>query len=295
MSAKGKIKVLSTTAMIDDIVGQIAGERVEHIPLITGQIDPHGYELVKGDDEKLCFADVIFYNGLGLEHGASLRYGLLKHPCAIELGKVFQENLPDALLYVGGQIDPHIWMDISLWREIVDPIAQTLARADPQASQLYYRNAEALKQKMDQEHKAICNAFRQIPQEKRYLVTSHDAFSYFTRAYLAEPNETCAQWQERFHAPEGLAPDSQLSASDIQKIVEHLIHTKVTIVFPESNVSVDSLKKIVHACRQKGLQVAICPSALYGDSMGGEGSGAENYLKMIRHDADVIIQGWQSR
>src|SRR5262249_9470431 len=99
--------------------------------------------------------------------------------------------------------------------------------------------------------------------------------------------------QKRCDAPEGLAPDGQLSASDIQKIVDHLIKYQIPIVFPESNVSRDSLKKVIHACAQKGLRVQISNEALYGDAMGPSNSDAGTYLRMIRHDANVLIEAWK--
>ncbi len=294
MRPDGKVKVLSTTAMIDDIVGRIGEDRVDHIPLINGEIDPHSYELVKGDDEKVSYAQIIFYNGLGLEHGASLRHAFASHPCAISLGNIVQHSTPESILCSEKNIDPHIWMDISLWSLIVDPIAETLSRIDPEGSELYHKNAADLKQKMLQEHLAIQKTFSDIPENKRYLVTSHDAFNYFTRAYLASPEEKeSTQWIKRCDAPEGLAPEGQLSTTDIQEIVDHLVRYQIKVVFPESNISPDSLKKIIHACRQKGLEVAISSQVLYGDAMGGKGSGAEDYLDMIRHDAAVIAKEWQ--
>ena len=86
MQDNGKVKILSTTAMIDDLVGQIGGDRVDHLVLITGEMDPHSYEMVKGDEEKFSCASLIFFNGLGFEHGASLRAQLQNHPHAIALG-----------------------------------------------------------------------------------------------------------------------------------------------------------------------------------------------------------------
>src|SRR5690348_117809 len=113
-----KVKVLSTLAMIDDVVGQIGGERIDHEPLIKGEIDPHSYELVKGDDEKISSADILFYNGLNLEHGASLSYKLQKHPSAVAVGDHVKVHHPELILTVAGQMDPHIWMDISTWQYI---------------------------------------------------------------------------------------------------------------------------------------------------------------------------------
>ncbi|MBI2811422.1 MAG: zinc ABC transporter substrate-binding protein [Candidatus Melainabacteria bacterium] len=287
----GKVKILSTTAMIDDIVGQIGGDRVDHIALITGEIDPHSYELVKGDDEKLTMAQVIFYNGLGLEHGASLRYQLEHHKNALGVGNVILKQHPEWILHVDKEIDPHIWMDIALWAEIVRPIVDALSALDPQGKELYAKNGAILEERMSQEHQEVFRELQNIPESKRYLVTSHDAFNYFTRAYLAQPNEE--NWKVRFDAPEGLAPEGQLSAADIQKVIDHLILYHIQVVFPESNVSRDSLKKVVHACAQKGLQVRISSDPLYGDAMGAPGSDADTYLKMIRHDANVLYKAWE--
>lgn len=290
----GKVKVLSTTGMIDDIVGRVGGDRIDHIALITGEIDPHSYELVKGDDEKLSLAQIIFFNGLGLEHGASLRYQLEHHPNTLGVGNAVREKYPERILFVGGEIDPHIWMDISLWSLIVDPIADALCRVDPEGEAEYRSNAGLLKTAMQEAHATIYEDLQKVPQQKRYLVTSHDAFNYFTRAYLATPDETTyAAWKARFDAPEGLAPEGQLSAADIQAIIDHLIRYRIQIVFPESNVSRDSLKKVVHACRQKGLEVKIAADPLYGDAMGPANSEADTYLKMIRYDADVLIDAWK--
>jgi len=290
----GKIKVLSTIGMIDDIAKQIGGDRIDPIALITGEIDPHSYELVKGDDEKLSLAQVIFYNGLGLEHGASLRYQLEHHCNAVSVGNAVLEKNPQLILYADKEIDPHIWMDISLWSKIIDPIVDALSQIDPEGRDDYLKRARATCEKMMQEHQLIYRAFQNVPQERRYLVTSHDAFNYFTRAYLATADEKLSdEWEKRFDAPEGLAPEGQLSASDIQAIIDHLIKYRIQIVFPESNVSRDSLKKIVHVCAQKGLSVTISSHVLYGDAMGPVGSNADTYLKMIRHDADVLIQAWK--
>ncbi len=288
-----KIKVLSTTAMIDDIVGQVGGDRIDHIALICGEIDPHSYELVKGDDEKLERAQVIFYNGLGLEHGASLRYQLQSHTHSIALGNRVQEENGQEMISVGNQIDPHIWMDISLWSEIINPIIEELSQVDPEGRGGFIRNGEILRTKMEVEHQRIRQEFQKIPETKRYLVSSHDAFNYFTRAYLAEPTEILqAQWQKRFASPEGLSPDGQLSASDIQKIVDHLARYQIQVIFPESNVSRDSLKKIVHACGQNGLKVNISSEVLYGDAMGEKSGDGDLYLKMIAYDADVLLSTW---
>lgn len=276
--------------MIDDLVSQIGRERIEPSALITGEMDPHSYELVKGDDEKLGAAAIIFYNGLGLEHGASLRYQIEHHSKAVAVGNAVLEKHPDAIIRTGKEIDPHIWMDISLWSETIGPIADALSQVDPEGKDFYQENADRLRETLLQAHSEIYRDLQSVTEEKRYLVTSHDAFHYFTRAYLSQPGE---DWQKRCEAPEGLAPEGQLSATDIQKVIGHLVAYRINAVFPESNVSRDSLKKILHACAQKGVTVKIAGSALYADAMGPKGSEADTYLGMMRHDAKVMKEAWQ--
>jgi len=287
----GKIKVLSSIAMINELVKEIGGEYIDSNTLIKGDLDPHSYQLVKGDDEKLKRADLIFFNGLGLEHGPSLQKYLYNSEKAIALGNEIDSANPSLILQQNGQIDPHIWMDIALFAKSIPFIVKALSEKDP-AHQSYYENrAIALQKEMLQNDQEIRDLLLQIPENKRYLVTSHDAFNYFTRTYLATESEKINNdWQKRFAAPEGLAPESQISASDIQFIIDYLAKYQIHVVFPESNVSQDSIRKIVLAGKEKGLELTIATDYLYGDAMGSEGSDGDTYLKMIRHNAAVIAK-----
>ena len=290
MTPSAKIKVLSTIAMIDDVVKQVGGEYVEnYTTLIRGELDPHSYQLVKGDDEKLAFADLIFYNGLGLEHGPSLQKYLETSPKALGLGDQIRKQQPTLILNYRGQIDPHIWMDIDLWSKIVPQIVSQLSLRDPQHASVFQENGQKLSEDMQAMHHQLYLELQSIPEQQRYLVTSHDAFNYFTRAYLAEESELKdGSWQKRFAAPEGLAPESQLSVADIQSLIQHLQQHQIHMLFPESNVSKDSIRKIVSAGREKGMQLKIAPESLYADAMGAPGSDADSYLKMIQHNGNTI-------
>ncbi len=282
MQETGKPKVLATTAMIDDIVSKIGGNYIDHLTLIFGELDPHSYELIKGDDEKLKRADLIFFNGLGLEHGASLRHALQSHPHAVSLGASID---PDLLLYVGDHIDPHIWMDISLWAQVIDPIIKALSTCDPVHAEEFKLNGEALKKQMTEAHAEIYQLLQAIPPSKRFLVTSHDAFHYFTRGYLKDPQET--EWKHRCAAPEGLSPEGTLGISHIQNIIHYLSLHSITVLFPESNVNQDALKKIISASMHKGLHIQLATSPLYGDALGGL-----TYLEMMKHNALTIHSYW---
>lgn len=289
MKPGDKIKVLSTIAMIDDLVQRIGGDQVDGLVLITGQLDPHSYQLVKGDDEKIAFADLIFYNGLNLEHGPSLRKSLRAKKNALPLGDAVQKDNSGLILHYNGQTDPHIWMDVSIWAATIPYIVKALSDYDPSHAAYYEKNGAALKNELEQLHLQVRKDLIAIPKEKRYLVASHDAFNYFARAYLAEDGEiTDGEWQKRFAAPEGLSPDSQLSTVDIQNIVDHLEKYRIQVLFPESNLSRDSINKIVYSGKEKGLDVYIAECPLYGDAMGPPGSEGDSYAKMVAYNAKMI-------
>jgi len=289
LTPNDKIKVLSTTKMIGDLVEKVGGKHVDSIVLIRGQLDPHSYQMVKGDDEKLNFADLIFYNGLGLEHGPSLQYVLVQKPNAVPLGEQIYFHYPEKILMVGNRPDPHIWMDVSLWAETVPFIVQALSQYDPEHRKEYEDNGKKLIEEMMAVHRLMKSKLHTVPDEKRYLVTSHDAFNYFARAYLAAPDEVREEdWDPRFEAPEGLAPESQLSTNDIHQILSHLQTYQIEVLFPESNVSQDSLRKILSAGIEMGMDLVISTEPLYGDAMGVDGSSADTYLKMMKKNAETI-------
>lgn len=279
------MKVLSTVAMIDDLVQQIGGDYVDSLSLIRGQLDPHSYELVKGDEEKFGRADLIFYNGLGLEHGMTLRNLLEHNPKAHALGDAILAEEPASAITLDGRTDPHIWMDLSLWSRGIKAIVAELTLCDPAHGAEFLERGERLQSQLLETDAAIRTLMAQIPLERRYIVTSHDAFQYFTRRYLAAEEEREGGWNPRCAAPEGLSPDAQLSLKDIQDILSHIERYRISVIFPESNLSRDCLRKIEQAGREKGLHIEMSKEPLYGDAMGPEG-----YLQMMHHNAEVIVQ-----
>jgi manganese/zinc/iron transport system substrate-binding protein len=286
-----KLKVLSTIGMINDLVKQVGGEYVDTMTLIKGELDPHSYHLVKGDDEKLLFAQIIFYNGLGLEHGPSLQQYLVHHQKAISLGdEIFQQD-SHLLIRINGQKDPHIWMDLSIWAKTIPVIVRTLSQYDPEHAEEFELNGKYLQELLLKHHQDVRQVMLEIPEANRFLVTSHDAFNYFTRAYLAtEKEQQDGTWEKRCVAPEGLAPESQLSTTDIKSMIDHMKTYHIQVLFSESNVSQDSINKILQAGREQGLKLKMACCPLYVDAMGPAGSEGETYLKMMIYNARTIAE-----
>lgn len=284
-------RILATTAQIADLVHSIVQDKMLVDTLITGELDPHSYELVKGDDEKVYCADLIFFNGLNLEHGPSLKRFLSTSPKAIGLGDLIAQDDPTLLIYDDGQVDPHIWMDISLWQKAVPFIKNALIALDAQNQLFYEEQAAKLDNRMQEAHLAIYQNMQTIHADKRYLITSHDAFNYFARAYLREPSEVeFNEWKQRFMAPEGLAPEGQISVKDIQNIICHMKVHHIGVLFAESNVSQDSIKKIMDAAAKEGLKLQIASESLYGDAMGPISKPTGTYLGMMAWNAETIAK-----
>lgn len=283
MEESSRLRILSTTAQVDALVSAVGGERVHTWVLIQGDLDPHSYELVKGDAEKFALAEWVFSSGLGLEHGASLSSVLRGSSKTTAVSEKIASMHPDRIVKRGSVVDPHLWMDISLWKLAVPAIRDDLSRLDPEGESYYAERAQHLMEEMDQVHGRIQHRLASIPSSKRYLLTSHDAFRYFTRSYLADPGER--EWTDRFAAPEGLAPDGQLSSIDIQRMIEFVRANRLTVLFPESNVSRDSIRKIASAGSEMGISLRVCEEPLYGDSMSGL-----SYFEMMETNAEVIAR-----
>lgn len=294
--ADSRIKVLCTTGMVRDLVSCVGQHHVDTLTLIKEDLDPHTYELIKGDDEKFLSADLVFYNGLGLEHSPNIYRHLKEHAHSFSIGDFIREKHSDEIISVDGQLDPHIWMDISLWKHGIDLIVQELSNQDPEHRDFYQEQGLKLHEEMKQTHDKIYALLQEIPEKQRYLVTCHDAFNYFTRSYLATPDELKKEsWKERCKSPEGLSPDSQLSMSDIQDVVTHLQKHNIEVIFPESNVNLDSVKKIREVTNKLGRRLFIAPFHLYADSMGKKGEGQDTYLKMLYYNAEVIAKCLKSK
>ncbi len=280
----GKVRVLATTAIVQDLVARIGGDDIKVVAIINGNQDPHSYEVVKGDGEKFTYADIVFANGLMLEHSGSMQYQLKHHKDVVFLGEELLKKYPAEIIYVDGQLDPHIWMDISLWSGSIDFIVDKLVEKDPAHKVLYLERAEKVKREFSEMDTQIKERMQKIPESKRYLVTSHDAFNYYVRRYFATPEEVQnGSWRVRMQALQGLAPDEQISVIQIKEIIDHIYKYKIDVIFPESNLSRDSLEKVKEACIKRGKKIRLAKSTLYGDTLGGK-----SYLEMLKYNAEVL-------
>ena len=271
------LKIVTTTGMIADAVMNIAGDSVEVEALMGPGVDPHLYKATQGDLKKLTSADVILYNGLLLEGkmGEILEKLSRIKPVIAVAEAVDQEKLLGSPIYENAY-DPHVWFDVQLWKSVIGAVSGALVQYDSLRSSYYQQNTLEYLQHMDSLHLEVVQNIGSIPQEQRVLITAHDAFEYFGRAYGIE-----------VRGLQGLSTLSEFGLKDVTDLVDFIIQRNIKAVFVETSISERSIQAVVEGCRKKGHEVVIGGS-LYSDAMGEAGTPEGTYLGMVRANVQTI-------
>ena len=277
----GSYTIVCTTGMVADVVRQVAGEQAEVVSLF-GAVDPHTYEPTAKDIERILDADVVFYSGLLLEGPtqkaleAAARRGRLVRAVTDCL-----REEPGYLRFPGGNTehpDPHVWMDVAAWGRCVAAVVRTLSDFDPDGRTEYERNASAYLAKLDRLDAYARTAIGSIPREQRYLVTAHDAFDYFSRAYDIPVRSV-----------QGISTESEAGTNDINQLVDFLVANRVPAVFVESTVNQANLRAVIEGAERRGWTVSIA-GELFSDAMGPADSYEGTYIGMLDHNVTRIAR-----
>lgn len=273
------IQIVTTIGMITDIVQQVGGERVEVTGLMGPGIDPHLYKASEGDVARLQQADIIFYGGLHLE---SQMGEVLERMADGRIRTVAVTDKIDRALLLAppefqGSYDPHVWFDVTLWMTAVEQVRETLAEADPGSAALYGANAERYLGELGDLHAYVQAQAERVPADKRVVITAHDAFNYFGRAYGFE-----------VRGLQGISTESQASTADVQGLADFIAERQIPAVFVESSVPQRTIEAVQAAVRDRGFDVQIGGS-LFSDAMGDPGTPEGTYIGMVRHNIDTIV------
>lgn len=275
--ASRKIRAVSTVGMINDLVRNIGGERVEAVGLMGPGIDPHLYKASAGDVQLLEKADIIFYGGLELEGRMTdifVKIARTKPTVAVS-ESIAPERLREPPEFAG-KYDPHIWFDVTLWMEAAKTVEKHLSELDPTHADLYAQNAAAYLKELEALHEYVTSQIETIPPESRVLVTAHDAFGYFGDQYGME-----------VHGLQGISTAAEAGAADVQGLAELIATRKIKAIFVESSVPHSTIEAVQAAVRARGWDVAI-GGQLFSDAMGADGTPEGTYLGMVRHNVDTI-------
>ncbi|RUS60678.1 manganese transporter [Pseudorhodobacter sp. E13] len=270
-------KIVATTGMIADAARRISGAEVTG--LMGPGVDPHSYRQTRSDIAAMVRADLVLWHGLRLEAQLVDFMGDLSRRVPVE---AVAETIPqDRLLAWAGYADhhdPHVWMDPMLWLEAVRGVEAALIRVMPDRAAELAANAATYRAEIEALDAYARSALGSIPQGSRILVTAHDAFSYFGRAYGFE-----------VEGLQGISTESEAGLARIGELVELLVSRKIKAVFVESSVPDRAMRALVEGAAARGHQVAI-GGELYSDAMGSEGSYEGTYPGMIDHNVTLIAR-----
>ncbi|RKU16845.1 manganese transporter [Candidatus Poribacteria bacterium] len=277
-SAGGQLRVVTTIGMVTDIVKNVGGERVAVTGLMGPGVDPHLYKASAGDVQRLTSAQLIFYNGLHLES----KMGDILAKMSGDTKTVAVTDAVDRRLLLTppefeGQYDPHLWFDVTLWMEVVGRVRDTLSEFDSDNTLMYYTNAERYLAKLAELHEYVKTQAERVPSEQRVLVTAHDAFNYFGKAYGFE-----------VRGLQGISTATEAGIADVQELATFIAERRIPAIFVESSVSSRSLEAVRAAVKSKGFDVEI-GGELFSDAMGSEGTPEGTYIGMVRHNIDTIV------
>lgn len=275
----GKLQIVTTTGMIADAVANIAGDAANVDALMGPGVDPHLYKATQGDLSRLKNADMVFYNGLHLEGkmGDVLEKLGKQKPVVPVGGKIDPSKLLKSATFADA-FDPHIWFDVNLWSQGLLEIENALAEQMPDQKAKFHENAEKYRATLAELNTWVTEQIATIPEERRVLITAHDAFEYFGRAYHIE-----------VRGLQGISTVSEYGLQDLSEMVTFIVDHKIKAVFVESSVPRKSLEAVIEGCAQRGSPVKI-GGTLFSDAMGEAGSPEGNYVGMVKWNVNMIVE-----
>lgn len=272
------IRAVATTGMIADVVRNVGGSRVSVTALMGPGVDPHLYKASEGNINTLDKADVIFYNGLHLEAGMAR---IFEHMSSWKRIVAVTDGIDRAKLSAPpgfqGNYDPHVWFDVQLWMTTVPLVRDTFIEMDPSSAEIYRRNAEALLEEYLALDEYVRTQARRVPPEKRVLITAHDAFGYFGRAYGFE-----------VRGLQGISTSAEAGTGDVQALAKFIAERQIPAIFVESSIPMRNVEAVQAAVRAQGFSVAI-GGELFSDAMGSPGTPEGTYPGMVRHNINTIV------
>ena len=278
----GKLKVVVTTSMLTDLVKNIGADLIEIEGLMGPGVDPHLYKASERDVSKLFNADVIFYNGLHLEGKLVAVFEQMEaQKTTVALGEFLAKEGLIGSDYFASNYDPHLWFNIQYFKEFSDKVTSVLSEKDPKNAASFTANNIAFQQELDLLQTTVVNTIATLAPEKRILVTAHDAFNYFGKAYGF-----------KVVGLQGLSTATEAGVQDVQKLSDYIIANKVKAIFIESSVPRRTIEALEAAVLSKGHQVSIGGS-LYSDALGDVGSVEGTYIGMFLYNVKTIVNALQ--
>ncbi len=275
----GKLNVVTTTTMITDLVKNIGGDYVELKGLMGSGVDPHLYKASEGDVSKLVNADIIFYNGLHLEGKLVEVFEKMgnQNKTQIALAEALDKSTLIGSEYFASNYDPHVWFDIDYFKTFAKEVTKVLSEKDAKNAANYAKNEKQYIKKLEVLQSKLLSIIETLPKEKRILVTAHDAFNYFGKAFEFE-----------VVGLQGLSTATEAGVQDVQKLANFIIEKDVKAIFVESSVPKRTIEALQAAVKSKDHKVTI-GGTLYSDALGDAGTIEGTYIGMFEYNVNTIV------
>ncbi|MBU3228141.1 metal ABC transporter solute-binding protein, Zn/Mn family [Clostridium algidicarnis] len=276
---KEKYNVVTTTTMLSDMTKSIGGDYVEVKGLMGPGVDPHLYKASAGDVSLMQKADMVVYNGLHLEGKMGEVFEKLDGGGKLIVSVADGVKEEDLLKSQDASIshDPHIWFDVNIWKDASKELAKGLKELDKEHEKEYDENLKSYLAELDELDEYIKKRTSELQEENRVLITAHDAFNYFGKAYGYD-----------VRGLQGISTASEAGTSDVRELANFIVERKIKAVFIESSVPKKNIEALQEAVKAQGFDVKI-GGELYSDSIGDAGSKAETYIGTFKSNIDTIV------
>jgi manganese/zinc/iron transport system substrate-binding protein len=274
-----KLRVVTTTTMITDLLYQIGGDSIQLQGLMGTGVDPHLYKASEGDVTKLFNADVVFYNGLHLEGKLEEIFEKMrnqnKETIAITSG-IDKDELIRSKNFASNY-DPHVWFAIDNWIQSSRLVAKKLIELDPKNKAYYEVNNTVYLGKLMALKAQLNERINRLPKDKKILVTAHDAFNYFGKSF-----------DFQVVGLQGLSTATEAGVQDVQKLANFIINHDIKAIFVESSVPKRTIEALQAAVKARGHKVAI-GGTLFSDALGNPNSKEGTYIGMFEYNTTTIV------
>lgn len=272
------IDAVATTGMVGDLVLNVGGSRVELDTLMGPGVDPHLFKASERTLRTMERGDIVFYNGLHLEGGLSFVLEEMgKRQSTIAVASQIPEDLLRTPPEFKGNPDPHIWFDVSLWSMACQATITGMQELDPTWADTYQTNGDAYLAELAALEEWVFAQVAAVPEERRVLITAHDAFGYFGRRYDFD-----------VRGIQGASTATEAGAHDVQALADFIAERKIPAIFVESSVPRRTVEALREAVRSRGFDVQI-GGQLFSDAMGSRGTPEGTYPGMIRANVTTIV------